>query len=239
METCGECHALYSAQLWTEQQGPDAESLRRTRLERSLFGPAVVEQASGTIGRRGWVLTGAASACVILLVSLVRFWPGASFQEKGASLNELSRHVSVTAYKRTASGEFTPVAGTIQSSDQLAFAYSNMSDMGLNHLLLFGVDEIGTIYWYYPAWTDPARNPSALPIRRGTGVELPEQVGHQYRGEQLRIFALFSSRGEHTVRDIEGIVLALRRRGVNMLDLERFPLADSGQQSFLLKVVRP
>lgn len=239
MEVCGECHALYSAQLWAEQCGPAGDHARRARLERSLFGQAEAKPVSWIMSRRTWGLAGAASTCALLILVLVRLWPGDTFQDKGLSQDELSRHVSISAYKRTAGGEFTPVRETIRSRDQLAFAYSNTSERGLDHLLLFGVDERGTIYWYYPAWTDPSRNPSALPIRRGTGVELPEQVGHRYEGDQLRIFALFSAHGDLTVHTIEQTLQTLHQRGVRAVDLQRFPLPGSGQHSFVLKVVQP
>lgn len=239
MEVCGECHALYTAQLWTEQRGPEAVQERRARLERSLFGQADPDPALQTIRRRTWALTGAASTCVALLFILARFWSGGAFQDKGNSQDELSRYVSITAYRRTVSGEFAPVGGTIEGTDQLAFAYSNMSDRGLDHLLLFGADESGTIYWYYPAWTDSSQNPAAFPIGRGVGVELPEQVGHQYRGGRLRIFALFCDRADLTVRHIEGTVQTLRQRGVKTVDLEQFPQPGCGQQSFVLKMGQP
>jgi len=236
LETCMECHALFSAQLWAEEAEPGFEDRRHRRMERSLFG-AAEERPSGRLltGRR---LAFAGAVCAVVLALLV-LRPDKPFRVKAAGEDDYSRHVSIAVYQRTAGGELTPVERTISGRAALAFAYTNTSHFRPDHLLLFGVDEHFNVYWYYPAWTDPGKNPTAHPILRGTGIELDEQVRHRYQGRWLRVFALFTRRGDLTVKEIERVTEAMSRSGQRVQDLTRFPMAQTGQHTLLLRVRPP
>jgi hypothetical protein len=83
--------------------------------------------------------------------------------------------------------------------DELSFAYRNLAVKP--YLLVFGVDDTHRIYWYYPAWPDPGRVPSAIPIAasREQLVELPEAIRHDIAGTSLSIYAAFVTRPWTTV----------------------------------------
>jgi hypothetical protein len=98
------------------------------------------------------------------------------------------------------------VADAIDETDELAFAYENPS--GWKHLVIFGVDEHRHVYWYHPAWLDPADDPSAIAIEGGpVRHELPEAIRHRLDGHQLRVYAVFSA-DQPTVRQMEAAVMA-------------------------------
>lgn len=153
-----------------------------------------------------------------------------------------SRFVSISVYRLPAheQGALQPVrhGGAISRGDRLAFAYTNRSEEGFDRLLLFGVDEQHVVYWFYPAWTDPEQlTPRAVSIRHGRGVELPEEVAHDYEGSSLRLFALFfSGSRDLSVRSIEAVVQQLKERKVHVKRLQHFPLQETGQHTILLRV---
>jgi hypothetical protein len=81
--------------------------------------------------------------------------------------------------------------GSIGRGDELAFAYDNVS--GKRYLLVFGVDENKTVYWYYPAWTHPSSDPVSIRIDEASGMRyLPEAVGHDLTGHELEVHAVFT-----------------------------------------------
>ena len=83
-----------------------------------------------------------------------------------------SDDASVSVYRYQATGSEL-VSTHVGRSDELSFAYTNRA--GFRYLLVFAVDERGSVFWYYPAWTDASATPSALPITTSTAlVELPE-----------------------------------------------------------------
>jgi predicted anti-sigma-YlaC factor YlaD len=81
--------------------------------------------------------------------------------------------------------------GWLSPVDELAFAF--VSAGAFKRAMVFGVDDRGETYWFFPEWHDPQDNPTALPIPPGTGLELPEAVHHDIRGSRLRVYALFTN----------------------------------------------
>lgn len=102
------------------------------------------------------------------------------------------------------SGAVVLAQGPLQKSDELAFSYDNASNK--SYLMVFGVDDAGRVYWFYPAWTNEAENPMSLKIEPGRVAQLPEAIRHGYAGERLTIHGLFLDT-PLTVRDVE---IALR-----------------------------
>jgi len=231
---CAGCRDLYDTQLLLEGEGQPAAAERRERLARALLDPP-----ARNAPRRRLVLAGATAAALLLLAVVVpRLARPPGFVAKGGSEGDGSRYVSVAVYARQR-GTLERVRRRVAPRQGLAFAYSNGSPRRFDRLLLFAVDERHEIYWYYPAWTDPRSNPAAVPIRQGSGIELPDEVTHRYGGSRLRIFALFSRRRDLTVRQVEAIADRLRREGVAVVDLERFPLEGTAQHTLLLEVSSP
>ena len=234
LTACAGCRDLYDTQLLLEGEGDGAAAEQRDRLARALFDPP-----TSAAPRRRLVLVGAAAAALLLLAVVVpRLARPPGFVAKGGGEGDGSRFVSVAVYARQR-GELERVRRRLAPSQGLAFAYSNGGPRRFDRLLLFAVDERHEVYWYYPAWTDPRANPAAVPVRQGSGIELPDEVRHRYGGSRLRIFALFTRRRDLTVRQVEAAVDRLRRKGVPVVDLERFPLEGTAQHTLPLEVSAP
>ena len=237
---CQECQALHMTLTLAEKEGLESTMLRHQRLEKAIFGPA--PEARPLEHVYSWKMFAGAGVAVCAAVLLTwSFLPSLSrptreFREKGSSVVDYSRFVSLSIYRHLSEGEFEPVNDQVVRGEGLAFGYSNLAEAGFDRLMLFGVDELYNVYWFYPAWTDSQTNPSAVAIRQGKGIELPEEVIHEYEGSWLRIFALFSTRRDLTVKSIEKIVEGLKRHQVRIAQLPSFPLENFGQVTVLLRV---
>jgi hypothetical protein len=233
LATCCECRALYAAQCAIEGTADDSTAARHRRLESALFGPDPAEVGARARARLVWSVAVAATAAALLIV----LWPAApTVHEKGSGALSASRYVSVTVYGRQVDGALRRVEGSIHRHQPLAFSFLNRSEERFDHLLLFGVDERYTVYWFYPAWTDPRQSPAAFALPDPAGGQLHEEVTHTFAGSRLRIFALFTRERGLTVRDIEERVQHLQARRVEIERLEQFPLPESGQHTLLLEV---
>ncbi|MBU0552892.1 zf-HC2 domain-containing protein [Myxococcota bacterium] len=108
--------------------------------------------------------------------------------------------VGFAAFKLEPRGAL-PVSHEIRAQDGLAFAYDNRAQK--QRLMIFAVDASRNVYWYHPAWTDPADNPTAILIQGGAERhELDEAVAHALTPGPLWVHALFTD-APLTVRDIE------------------------------------
>jgi len=144
--------------------------------------------------------------------------------------------VSISVFEHRSETQYRPVTGAVARRATLAFTYTNQSDERFDHLLLFGVDEHFTVYWFYPAWTDPSTTPTAYPISTGSNVRLPDDVTHQYATDRLRVFALFTRQRSLSVRDVERLIQRIRKRGASLVEFDRLPLSYTGQHSLLLRI---
>lgn len=133
---------------------------------------------------------------------------------------------------RIVDGAARPVAdgGVMASADELAFAYENPG--GRAHLLVFGVDERGGVYWYHPAWDTAAQSPRAVAIAGGPALhELPAAVRHEIAGDRLWLHAVFTDE-PLDVRAVEALVAGLARPDAPL------PLPDADQRTLSLRVRR-
>jgi len=98
-------------------------------------------------------------------------------------------------------GSPIPASEGLESRTELAFAYENRDRK--KYLMIFGVNEAGRVYWFYPGWKNPTDNPSAVAITETPGLhELPDAVVHRFEGLRLDIHGLFLDE-PLTVRDVE------------------------------------
>jgi hypothetical protein len=68
--------------------------------------------------------------------------------------------------------------------------------------MIFGLDDRKNVYWFYPAWTNPADDPVAIPIETdGERHELPDAVRQPMSG-RVEIHALFVDE-PLSVKDVE------------------------------------
>lgn len=108
---------------------------------------------------------------------------------------------SIAVYRASAdSGAIALAGGSVRGDDELAFSYDNSSRK--RYLMIFGVDETGRVYWFYPAWTRELDDPSSIPIEPGRRAELPDAVRHPFAGGHLAIHGLFLD-APRTVREVE------------------------------------
>jgi hypothetical protein len=82
------------------------------------------------------------------------------------------------------------------------------------------------VYWYHPAWSNPAEDPVAISIASGQDlVELKEAVSHEIQGNSLKIYAFFTDE-PLSVRSVEKTITSEKRppegsRVVETLVIER------------------
>jgi hypothetical protein len=148
-------------------------------------------------------LAGVAAACALFF--LIRPMISASeFQARG----EISAAaVGFWAYRIAGGGEPSELGDSIAPGDELAFAYFNPPGAGsVRYLLVFGVDEHRHVYWYHPAWLDPAATPTAVQVADGRH-ELGEAVAHELDGKKLTLYALFVEQ-PLSVRQVEASIQA-------------------------------
>lgn len=197
---CAECTARYQRHLWLSELDPQAPSAKE-RLASGLGLRAHKAAAGGS-----WFF--AASAVAIAAAALLFFRSPAQLTARGPGLSVSQ----VLAYRVEPGKPAAPLGPRISRSDELAFAYVNGA--GYRHLLIYGVDEHGHVYWYHPAWTNAAETPHAIAIAAGTELrELPEAVAHELDGKHLTLHAVFTNR-DVTVRDAESGTAAILRDGV-------------------------
>lgn len=128
------------------------------------------------------------------------------FSSRGVGKIEIEVESQVIGYRILKGSEGSPahsskLEGSIDAESELAFAYVNPK--GRRHLMVWGVDERGDVFWFHPAWTDPNDNPAAVSVEKGAALkELPAAISHDLRGQQLTLFALFTDE-RPTVREVE------------------------------------
>ena len=124
--------------------------------------------------------------------------------------------------------------GRCATGELLKLVYGNPG--GRPELFLVGVDGRFAIKWYEP------RPPSTVSVPAAKGAELPLpgaiRLGVNHQPGPLRIFALV---GEAPIaaREIEGAVEELRRRRLDLAEVETLPLPDRddvAQRSLLIEV---
>lgn len=224
LPACAECREYYRRHQLLSDLDPEGLDPRE-RLARGLGLDPRPRQR-----RLVWLAAPAlAAAAAIALVVIL--WPAAG-PEEGGLVSRGGQAESVPArleVYRVQSGEPAGrVQDEISAEDELAFAYENRA--GKKRLLVFGVDEHQNIYWYHPAWRDPAQNPVAVAIEGGEGIrELPEAITHSIRGESLRIYAIFTD----DPLPVESIEALIEKAGK---PVETLPLENVIQESLLVKV---
>jgi hypothetical protein len=236
---CAECRAIHGVLSLAEGEGAVAAARRRARLEAALF----ASPARPARRRLPLAAIGVASATV-LAIGLVLAWPRLAstpieVREKGGGVGgDAGRSIAIAVYERSGvpDGPLVPVRGTLRSGRHLAFTYTNRARDRFDRLMIFALDEKHTVYWYYPAHLDPRKNPTALPIRGGVAVALPEEVAHRFEGTSLRLYGVFTRRRDLTVRLVEETAGDLHRQGVQLSRLARFPLEGTAQHTLSLKV---
>jgi hypothetical protein len=173
-----------------------------------------------------WSAAFAACALAAVLVVVPLAGRPSEFAARGAPR---SARPDFFAYRIHPAGQLVE-GSTMSPTDDLAFAYTNPS--GFQRLLVYGVDEHRHIYWYYPAWSNPADDPHAVTLSTGPEVrELPDAIRQDLDGAQLTIVAVFLD-DDTSVRRVERLVADLPAAG------DALPIAGSYERRLTLQVGR-
>jgi len=191
---CDPCRRYYERHMLLSELDPQATPWTE-RLGRPM--------GLRPVRRRAFFALGALVPAAAALFFLVRMSPspkgdGEFVARGGASASE------VMVYRFLGAKAPQPIKGEISRSDELAFTYRNPT--GKQRLLVFGVDEHRHVYWYHPAFTDPASDPTAIAIASSSDPrELTEAVHHDLDGTRLSIYGLFTDRLV-TVKEVESVL---------------------------------
>jgi hypothetical protein len=187
---------------------PRFDAAASARLQR-----AVGKLAADPAPRRSRWLTfaipaAAALAVVAVVRPLVRTDDHSGIRARGpahAAVALVGRPPELLIFRVGPGGHSEPLGGTVHRSDELAFGYRS-EGTAERRLLVFARDSSGQIYWYHPAWTDPADNPEAVAILPEAGVhELPAAVVQPLPEGTVEICSLFTAR-PWRVREAEAAI---------------------------------
>jgi hypothetical protein len=189
LPTCDSCRTRYERQLLNSRLAGGLDRADRLAIGLGLPRPSAPERHWASAP---WSMMAVAAAAGVALFALAARWRGDEpvasdeFTARGGPVAEV--RPSLEMFRVDARGP-TLVRGYINIADELAFAYNNPS--GFRRLAVFGADDTGNIYWFFPAWRDRKDDPLAPAIEKGDRRELPEAIRHEYQGSRLRVVGLF------------------------------------------------
>lgn len=149
----------------------------------------------------------------------------------GPLTNERENWAGISAYRLNEKLAKPESLGTkMVARDALLFSYTNLGQKPFKYLMVFAVDAVGEVFWYYPAYLQEDTNPTAIPIRSGVHeMELPEKIKHNIQPGPLTIYGLFVDQ-TLPVSKIEGAIKLLRQKGEWSVNKKlRLPIENSGQ----------
>lgn len=182
---CQNCRTRYARHELLERLRP-ARASAKDRLARSL-GLRRPTKPWFAWPRVQLTFAGTALALLFLIVVVRPGDPG--FRARSGGLGAVPQSIELVRVPRQ--GKPQLVSDEVWASDELGVRYRNPS--GKRYLLVFARDVHDHFYWYFPAWTDPALDPSAVPIERGAELhELGEVVGHDLDADAIWVTAIFT-----------------------------------------------
>jgi hypothetical protein len=234
---CDRCQALVAElESMSARLAPDEGEFEDPELARDV---ATLIKLKKTPERkqRHWPYA-IAPIAIAAALALVFVRPNDGFQER-SGVEQADRWVSIEAFRaRDGVTGYQKVEHDIKSEDALVFSLENRPESPYRHAMIFAFDDRGQIFWYYPAYTDAAQNPVSIPAPASSKpIALEEAVRHRLEPGWLRVVGLFS-RAPLDVKSVEEIVSheIAEKGGVRLL--ERIPIEETGQHSFLLRVSR-
>lgn len=170
--------------------------------------------------------TGVLAACALLLIIGLHRTPDP--QARGARPGS-----QLLVYELARGRAPRPVGSDLRTDSGLAFAYANIGHK--QHLMVFAVDvdDGRRVYWYHPAWTSPAENPTALAISGDDALhEIPQAITHHFAGRRVQLFGVFLDHAL-SARDMEALVANAPLDQQQRLQL-RIPGADVARRDLAL-----
>ncbi len=203
--TCEGCRARYRRQRLLAKLDPQALSVD-VRIAHGL-GIGGTRSLAHFAWPGAAALLAAAAAVILMLRPLNtadKFSARGLNDSADAGIGAVVATPALHIYRVAQGGGTTPVFDTLRRDDELAFAYENHDRK--KYLMIFGVNERGRVYWFYPGWSKEADNPRAVATTPESGLhELPDAIVHRFEGSTLEIHSLFVDE-PMTVREIEKIV---------------------------------
>lgn len=212
---CEPCRARYRRQLVLVQLDPQAPKVE-WRLARGLGLRATPETPLGQ--RWAWMATGIVALAAAALL-YVRASHRDDFAARGGVPTGVPSGNGLHVY-RVAEGGPSPAVDAVLRDGELAFAYEN--DGHKRYLMIFGVDDLGKVYWFYPAWIRAEEDPKAIEALATPGVhELPDAVHQRIEGSRFDVHLLFldAPRGVH---EVERAVASGTIQAMGIDRIERF-----------------
>ncbi len=197
---CASCRQQYDRYLLASRLNPNAPTAEE-RLGSALGFSTASRARRPVAATTGAVVAAACAALVFIFVTTSKPEEDDGFTSRGTAS---SPRTDLVVYHLPKGKQPIRVDKAIGASDEVAFAYANPT--GKKYMLVFAVDDRDKVYWYYPAWTEPKHNPTAIPIKATPKLhELPEAIRHQYAGARLRVFGVFLNKAL-TVRQVEAAI---------------------------------
>jgi len=169
---CESCRDRYERNLMLERitGSGSAESRLRRALRLRPARPAAPRWWMASLG-----------GALAVAVSAVVLWTGAG---KGGAVDGFAARggpeapASPLVIRRTVKGDsLEAIPSTLWPTDELAFGYRNEKRRAW--LMIFAVDASGEVRWYYPAWTNAAETPLAIPATQADQLKvLPDAIAH-------------------------------------------------------------
>lgn len=201
---CSACQAHYRRRQILAQLDPEAPAPEE-RLAKGLglTYEADRENEEQESSKLLWPMIASALAVAAALIFVLRSPHDDGFRSRGSigTTEAIGQAASTISVYRVSDRTLLSTSGSFRRDDELAFSYDNASHKP--YVMIFGVDEKGRVYWFYPAWTDESENPMALKTDpEATSVALPEAIKHRFQGSNLTVHGLFLE-NPLTVRDVE------------------------------------
>lgn len=134
-------------------------------------------------------------------------------------------------------GGSEPVTERIRAGDGLLMAYSNPGT-DARWLMVFAVDDGCHVHWFYPAYQRAGENPTAIAIGvRENGVELGEEIRHDFRSRQLCLHSLFLVHPMNVLEVEEIVRRACEEPQWTSSVCNHLPVAASHQEYRTLEVI--
>ena len=191
---CEPCRIRYRVHAMCEAAEADGERRAEERLGRGLFARRL---ALGTKFTLAAALLAGAAALVIVPRLRGDLGPDPKFAARGgeeAAAGEATPGPTIALYRVAPAGPPERAGAVIHAGEALAFSYTNPPEAPFSHLMIFAHDDAGHVFWYWPAWRDPATSPTAIAITAAAApVELGEAVKHPLAAGGLTLTALFTN----------------------------------------------
>jgi hypothetical protein len=138
----------------------------------------------GRSGAAGFVFAAGAVLALVIGAIVLRQQESSAAPQRHSWISIAVKHGSAVK----------PLGTTLDSGDELLFAYSNLDASRARHLAIAAKDARGRVHWYHPAYRSREEKPESIVIERGVQQRELEPVRAIHPPGTLEICALFTER---------------------------------------------